>query len=222
MAQREVARPEVVDDDPDAELAQRLERGDRRGRRLEQRGLGDLEAEPRRPAGRPRRASSRRPSTKSGCWISRAETLTQRKSGPRSRPPATASRQASRRTQRPIGRIAPFSSAISMNSPGDTRPRSGCCQRTSASTPAGWPRRERRRSAGRRAAAGRARRRAGAATPSSCRSRIAACMPGSKIAKPALPLALAMYIATSALRTTSDALLAGVPSAGDADAGRDR
>ena len=31
-------------------------------------------------------------------------------------------------------------------------------------------------------------------------------MPGSKTAKPALPLALAMYIATSALRTTSSAV----------------
>ena len=31
-------------------------------------------------------------------------------------------RQASRRTQRPIGRIAPFSSAISMKSPGGTMP----------------------------------------------------------------------------------------------------
>ena len=41
--------------------------------------------------------------------------------------------------------------------------------------------------------------------PSSWRSRIAACMPGSKTAKPALPFALAMYIATSALRTTSSA-----------------
>ena len=39
---------------------------------------------------------------------------------------------------------------------------------------------------------------------------MAACMPGSKTAKPALPLALAMYIATSALRTTSSAV--SVPS----------
>ena len=47
-------------------------------------------------------------------------------------------------------------------------------------------------------------------------------MPGSKTAKPALPLALAMYIATSALRTTSWRVVAGVARAGDADAGGDR
>ena len=44
-------------------------------------------------------------------------------------------------------------------------------------------------------------------------------MPGSKTANPALPFALAIYIATSALRTTSSAESVAVASAGDADAG---
>ena len=65
--------------------------------------------------------------TKSGCWISRAETLTHRKSGS-AEIPATRRSPGDRpraRTQRPIGRIAPFSSAISMKSPGGTSPALG-------------------------------------------------------------------------------------------------
>ena len=43
---------------------------------------------------------------------------------------------AVRSTQRPSGSISRLSSAIGMNSPGSSRPRVGCSQRTSASTPA--------------------------------------------------------------------------------------
>ena len=79
-------------------------------------------------------------------------------------------------------------------------------------------RRPGRRSAGRRAEAGRARPRAGAGRPArGARGSPRAC-PGSKTAKPALPLALAMYIATSALRTRSAALSVCVAGARDADA----
>ena len=46
-----------------------------------------------------------------------------------------ASRQASRSTHSPIGTISPISSASGMNSAGDTRPRSGWFQRSSASKP---------------------------------------------------------------------------------------
>ena len=204
-------------------VAQRLERGDRRRRRLEQGGLGDLEDRGASGRGRPRRAPPRRASTKPGCWISRAETLTQRNRSAGTSalalpaPPACAARlaqdPAADRQDRAVllGDLDELARARS-------RPRSGCCQRTSASTPAIRPRLERRRSAGRRAGAGRARRRAGGRRSSSWRSRIAACMPGSKTAKPALPLALAMYIATSALRTRSRAPSTGVAGAGDADA----
>ena len=44
-------------------------------------------------------------------------------------------RQAVRSTHSPSATISPVSSATRMNSPGGTRPRSGWCQRTSASTP---------------------------------------------------------------------------------------
>ncbi|MNT16342.1 hypothetical protein D3C72_1514410 [compost metagenome] len=42
---------------------------------------------------------------------------------------------ASRMTQAPIGTIRPVSSASAMKRCGATMPRSGCCQRSSASTP---------------------------------------------------------------------------------------
>ena len=38
-------------------------------------------------------------------------------------------------TQAPSGKMRPVSSANEMNSPGDTRPRAGCCQRSSTSAP---------------------------------------------------------------------------------------
>ena len=48
---------------------------------------------------------------------------------------AAAASIACRITQSPSGTISPLSSAISMNSSGGTIPRTGCCQRTSASSP---------------------------------------------------------------------------------------
>lgn len=47
--------------------------------------------------------------------------------------------QAVRRIQRPIGRISLDSLAAGMKSSGATKPRPGCCQRTSASTPSNRP-----------------------------------------------------------------------------------
>jgi hypothetical protein len=47
--------------------------------------------------------------------------------------------QAASSTHWPIGRISPDSSAKGINSAGDTTPRRGCCQRTSASTPVTRP-----------------------------------------------------------------------------------
>ena len=52
-----------------------------------------------------------------------------------SRRQRAAWRQAVSSTQRPSGTIRPVSSAIGMNDSGATRPRVGCCQRTSASKP---------------------------------------------------------------------------------------
>ncbi len=46
---------------------------------------------------------------------------------------------ASRSTHAPSGTISPERSATGMKSAGETKPRSGCCQRTSASAPASRP-----------------------------------------------------------------------------------
>ena len=46
---------------------------------------------------------------------------------------------ALRSTHSPMASMRPVSSAIGMNCPGDTRPYSGCCQRSNASTPANRP-----------------------------------------------------------------------------------
>ena len=51
---------------------------------------------------------------------------------------ATKSSQALASTKSPSAPIRPHSSATGMNSTGETTPRAGCCQRTSASTPAAW------------------------------------------------------------------------------------
>ena len=94
-------------------------------------------------------------------------------------------RQPSRSTQRPIGTIRPVSSASGMNCVGGTRPRSGWCQRSSASTPetaavgeahdaagsAARAGRWRSRAAGRRAA------RAARARPRASRARTAGSRP---------------------------------------------
>ena len=48
---------------------------------------------------------------------------------------STTCRQARSSTQRPSGTTRPVSSASGMNASGLTRPRCGCIQRTSASTP---------------------------------------------------------------------------------------
>ena len=91
---------------------------------------------------------------------------------------APAGRRA-RSTQRPSGTIRPVSSASGMNASGRTRPRCGCIQRTSASTPDDAAGRQSRRSAGsagrtrrrRGRAAGRPAGRGGAARPRACAAR---------------------------------------------------
>ena len=52
---------------------------------------------------------------------------------------AAVCRQASARTQAPIGTMSPVSSAIGMNTSGGSGPCSGCCQRSSASVPTSAP-----------------------------------------------------------------------------------
>ena len=195
-----------------------------RGAVLEHRRLGHLEDDlrsARRPASRMIASTS---STKSG-WLScRAEmlTLTRERAGstqlvPRARP---AGRPRSS-TQRPISRIESDSSASRMKSSGPIRPRSGCSQRTSASTPDHPARRElddrlvlERRTRGPRSRA-RGRPTAGRAPP---RPRASS---GSKTTTRPLPRALAEYIATSALRSRSPAVSMPRPAGRHADAGPD-
>src|SRR5271165_3673657 len=89
-------------------------------------------------AGAPARASaSRTRSTKSACrnWLA-LTLMARRNSRVRESPAQSLSReQAASSTHWPIGRISPVSSARGMNSPGETRPRSGQRQRSSASAP---------------------------------------------------------------------------------------
>ena len=72
-----------------------------------------------------------------GWWSWRAETLTLTSARLPVALPSQPARLAARllSTQRPIGTIRPVSSASGMKSTGWIRPRSGCCQRTSASAP---------------------------------------------------------------------------------------
>ena len=84
-----------------------------------------------RLAGSPAAASaSRMPSTTlpRRNWIGDMLTATRTSSAS-----LAHSRQASRSTQLPISTISPISSATGMNSAGDTMPRTGCGQRSSAS-----------------------------------------------------------------------------------------
>ncbi|MCY1306235.1 hypothetical protein D9M70_560860 [compost metagenome] len=79
--------------------------------------------------------------TKSGWWNWRALTFTAMLSRAVSGcfDQATSCMQADCSAQRPNGRISPVSSASGTNSEGITMPRSGCCQRISASAPTTCP-----------------------------------------------------------------------------------
>ena len=107
----------------------------RRQRRLvvvQQHRFGDLQLEPVAPAG-PNSASA---CTMAGTRLRDLEL--HRRQVDRDLDalrPAAASRQACRSTHSPIGTISPVSSASGMKSAGGTIPRSGWCQRSSASKP---------------------------------------------------------------------------------------
>ena len=94
----------------------------------------------RRQAGLGRRAG-RTASMKPGVRNCRADTLTLTYGACRPiRCPVAGGRDGGRAcTQSPIGTMSPDSSATSMNSVGDNRPRLGCSHRSSASKPTGSP-----------------------------------------------------------------------------------
>ena len=139
VAQRRVARPEVVDGQPHAERLQRGQPLDRRLGVVHQHGLGDLQHQRRRRQPGVAPARPRRRSTMSGSSSWRPHRFTD-----------MIARLGRRELRQPRGRLTargaqdlapelddrPFSSASGMNCGGGTRPRRGCVQRTSASTPA--------------------------------------------------------------------------------------
>ena len=218
MAEREVAGPEVVDDDADAEVAERFERRDGRRRRLEQRGLGDLEAEPRGGHAGLGEGLLDRFHEAGLLDLAGGDVDAQEGVGIHAGPAAGL---AARLAQHPpadrqdgavlLGDLDEFARARRARAPGAASGRALRHRR--------GRRRGDRRWADRRGAAGRARRRAGVAHPARGGRGWRRACPGSKTANPALPLALAMYIATSALRTTSSAESVAVAGARDADAG---
>src|SRR6185369_10985703 len=96
---------------------------------------------------RPVRARVRRmSSTRSPCVNCRADRFTETNvrlppDAPSAAFSTAACRHAASSTQRPRATISPVSSAIGMKASGGTRPRVGCCHRTSASKPTTSPRR---------------------------------------------------------------------------------
>ena len=119
VAQRRVAGAEIVHRDPHAERLETVQ--DRRCRAGigHQHRFGDLQLQA--PAGRPvQRRASRTAVTRLADVNCTAETLTATLSPSGQR---VASSQARRSTHSPSGTIRPSSSAIGMNSAGETKPR---------------------------------------------------------------------------------------------------
>ena len=118
-----------------------------------------------------------------------------------------SSLQAECSTQRPSARIRPVSSATGMNFAGETRPCSGWCQRTSASTPTkrpfwstwGWK-------CSKNCSNASAWRRSSSRV---ARALTAACISGSKKRSVLRPADLAWYMARSACLSSSSTLVCG-------------
>ena len=138
VGQRRVAGAEVVEHEPDAHVAQPAERPDPDLGLVHHDALGDLELERRRVE--PGLGQDRvdlvdevRLAELAGRQVDRHHQARAARAGRRAT--RVAWRQAVSSTHRPSGTIRPVSSASGMNDSGGTRPRTGCCQRTSASKP---------------------------------------------------------------------------------------
>ena len=144
VAQRRVAGAEVVDRDADPGVAQVLQLRAGRGAVLEHRRLGHLEDDLGRvDAGLPDDRQDLVDEVGLGQLPGRdVDADRERVRRRRGSCQARTWRQAWPSTQRPISRIESDSSATRMKSSGPIRPRSGCSQRTSASTPTIRPRRD--------------------------------------------------------------------------------
>ena len=137
VRERGIARAVVVDGQAEAALLQPRDGLLGALGVLHQRALGDFDGE---QLGGNARACESRPSNSCGrsrSSRSRLETFTETLRRARRKPDATLAR---RLFHDPAGEclIMPVCSAKGMNSPGGTMPRSGCSQRTSASTPISW------------------------------------------------------------------------------------
>ena len=133
---------EVVDGEPDAERAQLLQRRDQLGGVAHQRGLGELEDE---PGGATRGAQQDgQPSAKPGALqLARGDVDGDgRRRGPRPPQVAASATARVRAPSQPSSSISELCSATATKSAGGTSPRSGSCQRTSASTPTTRPERQ--------------------------------------------------------------------------------
>ena len=138
VAQRRVARAEVVQGDADAQVADVTQRGGGQHRVGHQDRLGDFQDEPAGPDaglvhGRGDLVDDAVAHELAGRKVDvHDERRRRRRAAAATRPAAW---QAWRRTQPPSGTIRPVSSASGMNSIGGTMPRVGWRQRTRASAP---------------------------------------------------------------------------------------
>ena len=138
VGQRRVAGAEVVDGEAHAQRVQlrAAPRWRGSGRRIST--LSVISSSRRRGSGRCRssdRAHRVEQSRAARNWRRERLTAIGRPASPRALPGAHLARRPGRSTHSPSGTIRPVSSASGMNSSGGTSPCSGCCQRSSASTP---------------------------------------------------------------------------------------
>ena len=222
VAERRVAGAEVVDRDANAEGARRLEPGDRRRRVVEDRGLGHLEDQLIGVEAGPLEDLRRAVDEVRLLELLRRQVHGQRERAADARPSRTIGDLAAGLLEDPgpSGTIMPVSSASGMNSFGRSSPRVGWRQRTSASTPAidAAPEVDDRLVEQRELAPPEAARQLGA-------QRVAGDDRGMhrrlERRDAVLPRSLAVYIATSAFRSSSSARSVAGPRGGDADAPAD-
>ena len=169
VVERRVAGAEVVDREQHAGVLELAERRQREVGVLEQRALGDLEAEAGRDPTPASRSVGADPVDEVGLReLARRQVHRERRAA---RSSVLSASHASSTTRQPIGTMSPDASAAARNWSGPSRPRCGCSQRRSAFEADGRPRSRGRRSAGSAGAAGPRRARGAARSRSRARWR---------------------------------------------------
>ena len=203
VAERGVPGPEVVQGERDAVRAQPVHGGDDPLDAAREQALGDLQPE---QAGVGARLGEDAEDVVDEAVVGElpdadVDRHGEARPGARPRPSARGPRRPAAAPTAPAAPRARSCSASGTNAAGGTRPRSGCCQRTSASTPVTVPSSStcgcRCRSSSSPATA---RRRS---TSSASCSSTATCIAGSKKRNVFRPADLAWYIARSAWRSSS-------------------